>query len=59
MTCLMNWPKGEAAQPVLHIGDATSCGRQKKIIERMDQMAKVSSILFCVGDSFTTKENLD
>lgn len=29
MTCLMNWPKGEAAQPVLHIGDATSCGRQK------------------------------
>jgi len=58
MTRLINWPKGEAVQPVLHIGDVTSCGRHKKNIERMEQMAKVLSVLFCIGDSFITKKNL-
>lgn len=51
--------KGEAVQPVLHIDDATSCGRHKKIREDEADGQNFINTLLHWRFFYKKKKNLD
>lgn len=51
--------KGEAVQPVLHIDDATSCGRHKKIREDGADGQNFINTLLHWRFFYKKKKNLD